>query len=129
MPHIAQRDIRLNPNNRITIRRLERSKLPASSACIALHVATTEPSRMRAGVAGQATHRRPQSRPARTGTDEQIDELQKTAIQELNWNTVNDLTKLKEHQEFMYKLLTNKDSFIRKKLIDQNLNYLNSRLR
>ena len=28
----------------------------------------------------------------------------------------------------MYKLLTNKDSFIRKKIIDQNLNYLNKRL-
>jgi DNA repair exonuclease SbcCD ATPase subunit len=28
----------------------------------------------------------------------------------------------------LYKLLTNKDSFIRKKIIDQNLNYLNKRL-
>jgi DNA repair exonuclease SbcCD ATPase subunit len=38
------------------------------------------------------------------------------------------LSKLKEHQEFLYKLLTNKDSFIRKKIIDQNLTYLNKRL-
>ena len=60
--------------------------------------------------------------------DEQIDELRKTAIQEINWNVVNELTKLKDHQEFLLKLLTNKDSFIRKKIIDQNLSYLNKRL-
>jgi DNA repair exonuclease SbcCD ATPase subunit len=41
---------------------------------------------------------------------------------------VNELTKLKDHQEFLHKLLTNKDSFIRKKIIDQNLSYLNKRL-
>ncbi len=60
--------------------------------------------------------------------DEQINELKNTAIQEINWNTVNELVKLKEHQEFLHKLLTNKDSFVRKKIIDQNLNYLNKRL-
>ena len=59
---------------------------------------------------------------------EQIDELKKTAIQEINWDNVNTLTKLKDHQEFLHKLLTNKDSFIRKKIIDQNLTYLNKRL-
>jgi len=60
--------------------------------------------------------------------DEQIDDLKKTAIQEINWDVVNELTKLKDHQEFLLKLLTNKDSFIRKKIIDQNLSYLNKRL-
>ncbi len=59
---------------------------------------------------------------------EQIDELQHTAIQEISWDNVNTLTVLKEHQEFLLKLLTNKDSFIRKKIIDQNLAYLNNRL-
>jgi DNA repair exonuclease SbcCD ATPase subunit len=58
----------------------------------------------------------------------QIDELNKTAIQEINWNIINELTAYKEHQEFLLKLLTNKDSFIRKKIIDQNLAYLNNRL-
>jgi DNA repair exonuclease SbcCD ATPase subunit len=58
----------------------------------------------------------------------QIDELNKTAIQEIDWNVVNELTAYKEHQEFLLKLLTNKDSFIRKKIIDQNLAYLNNRL-
>jgi DNA repair exonuclease SbcCD ATPase subunit len=59
---------------------------------------------------------------------EQIEELKKTAIQEINWENVNTLTKLKDHQEFLHKLLTNKDSFVRKKIIDQNLTYLNKRL-
>ena len=59
---------------------------------------------------------------------EQIDDLEKTAIQEVNWDTVNDLNSTKDHQDFLYKLLTNKDSFIRKKIIDQNLAYLNNRL-
>lgn len=60
--------------------------------------------------------------------NEQIEELKKTAIQEINWENVNTLTKLKDHQEFLHKLLTNKDSFVRKKIIDQNLTYLNKRL-
>ena len=58
----------------------------------------------------------------------QIDELSLTALQEINWDTVNNLTNFQEHQEFLLKLLTNKDSFIRKKIIDQNLSYLNNRL-
>jgi DNA repair exonuclease SbcCD ATPase subunit len=59
---------------------------------------------------------------------EQIDELKHTAIQEINWDKINTITKLKDHQEFLLKLLTSKDSFIRKKIIDQNLAYLNNRL-
>jgi len=58
----------------------------------------------------------------------QIDELQNSAMQEVDWIPVNELTNLKDHQEFLLKLLTNKDSFIRKKIIEQNLSYLNNRL-
>ena len=58
----------------------------------------------------------------------QIDDLTNTALQTIDWTPVNKLTSLKEHQEFLLKLLTNKDSFIRKKIIDQNLAYLNNRL-
>jgi DNA repair exonuclease SbcCD ATPase subunit len=58
----------------------------------------------------------------------QIDDLTHTALQVIDWAVVNDLNSLKEHQEFLLKLLTNKDSFIRKKIIDQNLAYLNNRL-
>jgi len=59
---------------------------------------------------------------------EQIDDLRNTAMQEITWDSVNELNTLKEHQEFLLKLLTSKDSFIRKKIIDQNLAYLNNRL-
>jgi DNA repair exonuclease SbcCD ATPase subunit len=59
---------------------------------------------------------------------EQIVELQNTALQTIDWNSINELTRVKDHQEFLLKLLTNKDSFIRKRIIDQNLNFLNNRL-
>jgi DNA repair exonuclease SbcCD ATPase subunit len=59
---------------------------------------------------------------------EQIDDMQHQALQVVNYDTVNELNRLLEHQEFLLKLLTSKDSFVRKKIIDQNLSYLNSRL-
>ena len=59
---------------------------------------------------------------------EQIEDLKSTAMQEISWDEINNLTKIKDHQEFLHKLLTNKDSFVRKKIIDQNLSYLNKRL-
>jgi DNA repair exonuclease SbcCD ATPase subunit len=59
---------------------------------------------------------------------DQIQELKETAIQKIDWDKINSLTAYKDHQEFVLKLLTNKDSFIRKKIIDQNLAYLNNRL-
>jgi DNA repair exonuclease SbcCD ATPase subunit len=59
---------------------------------------------------------------------EQIVDMQNQALQEVNYDTINELTRLQEHQDFLLKLLTNKDSFIRKKIIEQNLLYLNNRL-
>ena len=59
---------------------------------------------------------------------EQINELLSNALSPISWDTVNELDRYREHQEFLLKLLTNKDSFIRKKIVDQNLAYLNSRL-
>jgi DNA repair exonuclease SbcCD ATPase subunit len=59
---------------------------------------------------------------------EQIEELKNTAVQEISWDNANELVRVKEHQEFLYKLLTNKDSFVRKRIIDQNLAFLNQRL-
>lgn len=59
---------------------------------------------------------------------EQIAEMQETALEEVSYDTINELTNVKDHQEFLLKLLTNKDSFIRKRIIDQNLSYLNARL-
>ena len=59
---------------------------------------------------------------------EQIETLKDKNMEDIDYNMINQLTKLKEHQEFLYRLLTSKDSFIRKKIIDQNLAYLNARL-
>jgi len=59
---------------------------------------------------------------------EQIDDMNQQALQEISYDTLNNLTRLQEHQEFLLKLLTNKDSFVRKRIIEQNLTYLNQRL-
>jgi len=59
---------------------------------------------------------------------EQIESMKETGIQEVSWDIINELTALKDHQEFLYKLLTSKDSFIRRRIIDQNIAYLNHRL-
>ena len=60
--------------------------------------------------------------------EEQIREMETQALEEINYDLINELANVKEHQEFLLKLLTNKDSFIRKRIIDQNLSYLNARL-
>ena len=68
---------------------------------------------------------------ARNAEDPYIDQIQtleSTGLQPIEWDTMNNLHNLREHQEFLLKLLTNKDSFIRKRIIEQNLQYLNSRL-
>jgi len=59
---------------------------------------------------------------------EQIEDMQQQALQVVDYNKINELTKVQDHQEFLLKLLTSKDSFVRKKIIDQNLSYLNARL-
>ena len=59
---------------------------------------------------------------------EQISDMQTQALEEVTYDTLNDLTRIQEHQDFLLKLLTSKDSFIRKKIIEQNLSYLNARL-
>lgn len=52
----------------------------------------------------------------------------KGTLQTVEFDEINRLTELHRHQDFLMKLLTNKDSFVRKKIIDQNLHYLNTRL-
>lgn len=46
----------------------------------------------------------------------------------INYEKINQITKLIEHQKFLQKILTKKDSFVRKVLLDKNLPYLNNRL-
>jgi DNA repair exonuclease SbcCD ATPase subunit len=59
---------------------------------------------------------------------EQITDMQTKALQDVSYTALNELTRVQDHQDFLLKLLTSKDSFVRKKIIDQNLSYLNSRL-
>jgi DNA repair exonuclease SbcCD ATPase subunit len=59
---------------------------------------------------------------------EQINEMESQALQEISFDKINQITKTMEHQKFLLDLLTSKDSYVRKKIIDQNLSYLNSRL-
>jgi len=59
---------------------------------------------------------------------EQIHEMESKALQEINFEKINQLTRIMEHRKFLLDLLVSKDSFVRKKILDQNLSYLNSRL-
>ena len=59
---------------------------------------------------------------------EQIAEMQTKAVEEIDYDEMNRLTSLLDHQDFLHKLLTSKDSYVRKRIIDQNLTYLNQRL-
>jgi DNA repair exonuclease SbcCD ATPase subunit len=59
---------------------------------------------------------------------DQVVTLESSGLQPIEWDQMNNLHQLREHQEFLLKLLVNKDSFIRKRIIEQNLQYLNSRL-
>jgi DNA repair exonuclease SbcCD ATPase subunit len=59
---------------------------------------------------------------------DQISDMEHQALQTVTYDHLNHLTRVQDHQEFLLKLLTSKDSFVRKKIIDQNLSYLNARL-
>jgi len=59
---------------------------------------------------------------------DQIHDMQNKGLQDISYDEMNRLVELQEHQAFLLKLLTSKDSFIRKKIIEQNLAYLNNRL-
>ena len=59
---------------------------------------------------------------------EQITSLKVGGLQQVSYDTYNQFMDLKNHQEFLLKLLINKDSYIRKSIIEQNLLYLNTRL-
>jgi DNA repair exonuclease SbcCD ATPase subunit len=59
---------------------------------------------------------------------EQVVEMESNALQSIDFNAINRLTRTMDHQKFLLDLLVSKDSFVRKKIIDQNLSYLNQRL-
>lgn len=57
-----------------------------------------------------------------------LEELQSKSVEEIDYTEINDLKKLLDHQKFMLKLLTDKKSFLRQRLINKRLPYLNERL-
>ena len=59
---------------------------------------------------------------------DQIETLKKENMVTIDEGHLDEIKAVKEHQEFLLKILTNKDSFVRKKIIDQSLPYLNFRL-
>lgn len=59
---------------------------------------------------------------------DQINDMESTAIQTIDFSEMNKLTRLLQHQDYLLDLLTNKKSFVRKRIIEQNLSYLNARL-
>jgi len=59
---------------------------------------------------------------------ENLEELKNIDLSDLNYDTINKLKKAIEHEKFLYKLLTNKNSFIRKTLLNKHIPYLNGRL-
>lgn len=60
--------------------------------------------------------------------ESQIESLKNESLQDINYEKLTEYEELLNHQEFLLKMLTNKDSFVRKRIIDQNISYLNHRL-
>lgn len=58
----------------------------------------------------------------------QIQFLRDNSLSKIDYTELNRLRKMQEHQEFLIKLLSDKNSFVRKKIIDQNLVFLNKRM-
>lgn len=60
---------------------------------------------------------------------ESLDELESLVLPDIDYTEIEELETLLIHQEFLLKLLTKKDSFIRKALLDKSIPYLNSQLK
>lgn len=59
---------------------------------------------------------------------EQLAELEQIELPSCDYDTLDKLKNIVDHQQFLLKLLSKKDSFIRKNLLSSNLVYLNQRL-
>lgn len=58
----------------------------------------------------------------------QIETMKNDSLQPISYDLYNEMEKLATHQDFLVKLLLNKDSYVRKRIIEQNITFLNSRL-
>lgn len=59
---------------------------------------------------------------------EPLDELEAVELDPIDKDEINNTVRVIEHQKFLYKLLTKKDSFVRKALLNKNIPYLNGKL-
>ena len=59
---------------------------------------------------------------------EPLDELIAMKVEDINYDEVNKITREIDHQKFLLKLLTKKDSFVRKTLLNKNIPFLNTKL-
>lgn len=59
---------------------------------------------------------------------EPLDELVDMPIEPISYEEINKISKEIEHQKFLLKLLTKKDSFVRKTLLNKNIPFLNQKL-
>lgn len=59
---------------------------------------------------------------------EPLEELEEVELDEIDMSAINELKSKIDHQKFLLKLLTKKDSFVRKALLNKNIPYLNQRL-
>jgi DNA repair exonuclease SbcCD ATPase subunit len=55
-------------------------------------------------------------------------ELMELELDPINYDSINNIQNEIDHQNFLHKLLTKKDSFIRKAILNKNIPYLNTRL-
>jgi DNA repair exonuclease SbcCD ATPase subunit len=59
---------------------------------------------------------------------ETLQELEAIELETIDMSKINELKSLLDHQTFLLKLLTKKDSFVRKALLNKNIPFLNQRL-
>ena len=59
---------------------------------------------------------------------ESLDELLAIELDDINYTELDDLKEHSEHEKFLLKLLTDKDSFVRRVLLNKNIPFLNKRV-
>lgn len=59
---------------------------------------------------------------------EAFEVLSSKSIIKVDYQKVDDLKKMLDHQQFLLKLLTDKNSFLRRRIINKNIPFLNNRL-
>lgn len=67
-------------------------------------------------------------RSAQNPHTEALERLQNEVQKPVEYDRINQLKKRLEHQQFLLKLLTNKDSFLRRRIINKTIPFLNDRI-